>query len=271
RSAGRSSGAWPPRRSRASSSCPACSPCCRIASRKRHRRLIPTIQIAAATRQPRKERDMRVQGSGFGVQGSGFRSRRSAASDTPYFVPSTQYSVLSMAIVAFVATVGCGPAAVAQPKAGLAPASGSIEVVMAGKPVRKTLTLTTTQPARIEALEQAPIYSKLAAYVGEVLVDYGDKVKKDQPLLKLIAPELDADLAQKRARLEQARAQVLQAESGTKAADAAVATAQAKVVQAEAGTDRAQSDVVRWRSEFSRLGQLATSGSVTRQLADETQ
>jgi RND family efflux transporter MFP subunit len=142
---------------------------------------------------------------------------------------------------------------------------------MAGKPARKTLTLTTTQPARIEALEQTPIYSKLAAYVGEVLVDYGDKVRKDQPLLKLVAPELDADLAQKKALLEQARAQLLQAEAGAKAAEAAVATAQAKAVQTEAGADRAQTDLVRWRSEFSRLGQLATSGSVNRQLVDETQ
>src|SRR5438874_31955 len=99
---------------------------------------------------------------------------------------------------------GCGSVALAQPKAGPAPAAGALEVVMAGKPVRKTLTLTTTQPARIEALEQTPIYSKLSAYVGEVLVDYGDKVKKDQPLLKLVAPELDADVAQKRALLEQA-------------------------------------------------------------------
>jgi RND family efflux transporter MFP subunit len=96
-------------------------------------------------------------------------------------------------------------------------------------------------------------------------------VKKDQPLLKLVAPELDADVAQKKALLEQARAQVSQAEAGAKAAEAAVVTAQSKVVQAEAGTERAQTDIVRWRSEFSRIGQLATSGSVNRQLVDETQ
>ena len=66
---------------------------------------------------------------------------------------------------------GCSPAAVAQPQAA-PPAGGALEVVLAGKPMRKTLTLTTTQPARIEAMEQTPIHSKLAAYVGEVLVDY---------------------------------------------------------------------------------------------------
>jgi RND family efflux transporter MFP subunit len=162
----------------------------------------------------------------------------------------------------------CHHVASAQPQTA---AAGSLEVVIAAKPTRKTLSLTTTQPARIEALEQTPIYSKLAAYVGEVLVDYGDKVKKDQPLLKLVAPELDADVAQKKALLEQSRAQLLQAEAAAKAAEATVTTAQAKVAQAEAGTDRAQTDLVRWRSEFARLGQLATSGSVNRQLVDETQ
>jgi RND family efflux transporter MFP subunit len=169
-----------------------------------------------------------------------------------------------------VAFAGCAPVAVAQPKAE-SQRGGALEVVMAGKPARKTLTLTTTQPARIEALAQAPIYSKIATYVGEVLVDYGDQVKKDQPLVKLLAPELDADLAQKKALLEQARAQLGQAEAGAKAAEAAVVTAQSRLAQTEASTDRAQADIVRWRSEAARIGQLATSGSVNRQLVDETQ
>lgn len=142
---------------------------------------------------------------------------------------------------------------------------------MAGKPTRKTLTLVTTQPARIEALEQTPVHSKIAAYVGKVLVDYGDKVKTGQPMLKLVAPELDAALAQKKALLEKARAQLAQAEAGAKAAQAAVVTSQSRVAQAEAGTERAQTDIVRWRSELSRIGQLATSGSVNRQIVDETQ
>jgi RND family efflux transporter MFP subunit len=149
--------------------------------------------------------------------------------------------------------------------------SGPLEVVLAGKPARKTLTLISTQPARIEALEQAPIHSRVAAYVGEVLADFGDRVKKDQPLLKLAAPERDADLEQKRALLEQSRAQLLQAEAGAKAAKAAVVTAQSKATQFEAGIDRAKSDLARWRAEYSRVSSLANSGSLNRQLADETQ
>src|SRR5262249_37132433 len=100
---------------------------------------------------------------------------------------------------------GCSPAAIAQGQG--AGSGGALEVVLAGKPAKKTLTLTTTQPAGMEALEQTPIHSKLAAYVAEVLVDYGDKVKKDQPLIQLSAPELDAQQAQKQAALEQARSE----------------------------------------------------------------
>jgi HlyD family secretion protein len=220
---------------------------------------------------------MREQGTGFRVQGSGFGVRGSARNKYSvlcmlYFVLSPQFSVFATlaicSLLLLLTFAGCGSPATAQPQPS---GSGALEVVMAGKPTRKSLTLTTTQPARIEALEQTPVHSKIAAYVGQVLVDYGDQVKQGQPLLKLLAPELDAGVAQKKALLEQARAGLVQAEAGAKAAEAAVVTAQAKVTQAEAGIDRAQTDIARWRSEFTRIRQLATSGSVNRQMVDETQ
>lgn len=193
---------------------------------------------------------------------------RSEARNQPSEMMQAMGAVLVIALAALAAT-GCSLVATAQ--ARQSSGGGALEVVMAGKPARKTLTLTTTQPARIEALEQTPIHSKLAAYVGNVLVDYGDKVKKDQPLIKLSAPELDAEVAQKRSLVEQARAELVQAEAGAKAADAVVTTAIARVSQAQAGTARAQADIDRWRSELSRIEQLARSGSVNRQLVDETQ
>src|SRR5262245_49160929 len=137
--------------------------------------------------------------------------------------PKSQIPNLKLALVMFLA---CTSTAHAQ----------SLEVVLAGKPVRKPLTLTTTQPARLEALERTPIHSKLAAYVAEVLVDYGDRVKQQQPLLKLRAPEIEAEVEQKKAQLEQSRAELAQAQADAKAAEAAVATARSKVTQAEAGT-----------------------------------
>lgn len=159
-----------------------------------------------------------------------------------------------------------------QPAAAQAPAGkGALEVVLVGKPARKTLALTTTQPARIAPLEQTPIHSKTAAYVGQVLVDYGDPVKQGQTLLQLTAPELEAALAQRTALLAKAKAGLVQAEAGQRASEAAVLTAQSRIVQAEAGIDHANTDIARWRSENARIRQLVTSGSINRQLADETQ
>jgi RND family efflux transporter MFP subunit len=165
------------------------------------------------------------------------------------------------------AAVACGLAAVQAQPANLP--GGPLEVVKAGPPVRKAVVLATTQPARMESLQQTPIHSKLAAYVAEVLVDFGDRVKKDQPLVQLAAPELDAELAQRQALVEQARSELAQAEAGVKGAEAALVTARSQLVQAEAGTARAQADVDRWQSEYSRIQQLAASGAVNRQLVDE--
>jgi HlyD family secretion protein len=188
-------------------------------------------------------------------------------------IPNPQFQIPNCLGLALLALAGCHPAVNAQPKGdgAAAPAGAALEVVVAGQPVKKTLTLVTTQPARIEALEQAPIHSKLAAYVGEVLVDYGDRVKNGQPLIKLVAPELDAELAQRQALLEQAKSELVQANASGKAAEAAVVTARSQLAEAQARTARAEADIDRWRSEYNRIEQLAASGSINRQLVDEAQ
>jgi multidrug resistance efflux pump len=131
---------------------------------------------------------------------------------------------------------GCGAPVAADHKQpdGAQAASGSLEVVMAGPPVRKTLTFISTQPARIEAIEQTPIHSKLPGYVAEVLVDFGDHVTAGQPLVKLSVPEMEVDVVQKQALIDQAAAEVAQADAGKQAAESAVKTAESQVVQAEA-------------------------------------
>ena len=84
---------------------------------------------------------------------------------------------------------GCRPQSAALTPSNT-PFSAAIDRVTAGKPVRKSLKLITTQPGRIEAFEEAPLFPKLAGYVQEVLVDIGDTVKKDQLLIKLSIPEM---------------------------------------------------------------------------------
>ena len=172
--------------------------------------------------------------------------------------------IVSIAVVAS----GCGhkPAAEKQD----AEKAASIQQVVANKPQRKTLTLTTTQPGRIEAFEETPLYAKTAGYVDEVLVDIGDVVKKDQTLIKLSIPELLDDVEQKEALIAQAEAEVKQAESSVVAASAAADTAQSRIKEMEAGIGRAEADYERWKSEHARIKELAEKGSVTKKLEEET-
>src|SRR6478735_2592689 len=113
-----------------------------------------------------------------------------------------------------------------------AQSANAVDRVTAGKPVRKTLKLITTQPGRIEAFEEAPLYPKLAGYVQQVLVDIGDSVEKDQLLIKLSIPEMLDEVKQKEALVAQAEAEISQGESAIKATEAMAGTAGAKVAQA---------------------------------------
>jgi RND family efflux transporter MFP subunit len=183
-------------------------------------------------------------------------------------------SLLTLTTAAFVVGVfiagnGCRRQTT-EPASTPAPSTGAIDRVTAGKPVRKTLKLITTQPGRIEAFEEAPLFPKLAGYVQEVLVDIGDSVKKDQLLIKLSIPEMLDEVKQMEALVKQADAEVGQSEAAVKSAEAMVETAEAKVAQAQAGVGRAAGEYERWKAEHARMTELAAKGSVTQKLVDET-
>ena len=154
--------------------------------------------------------------------------------------------------------------------AGASSAAAVAERVTAGTPVRQTVKVVTSQPGRIDAFEQTPLYPKLTGYVREILVDIGDAVKRDQPLIRLSVPELLDELAQKKALLAQAEAEIRQSQAAVVAAQAAVKTAQAHTVRAQAGTTRANGEYQRWQAEHARISDLAVGGSITHKLVDET-
>lgn len=146
----------------------------------------------------------------------------------------------------------------------------AMDRVTAGPPVKKTLRLFTEQPARVEAFEQTTIQSKIPGYIASVHCDIGDKVTQGQTLLRIRAPEYEDQRQQKTAMVGQAQAEIKQAEAALHAAQAAANSAKALVAQAQAGVARAQADYARWESENQRMKELASRGSVTSKLADET-
>ena len=152
----------------------------------------------------------------------------------------TTLSVTSfVTLIAALSGGGCGHSTAPKTAAGQGGPTAVVHVT-ASKPQRKTLVSKTTQPARIEAFEQTPLFSKLAGYVEKVHADIGDKVSRDQPLLTLREPELADDVQQKSALVAQAEAQLKQAAATVDAAQAAVETADAKVAEADAGATRQQ-------------------------------
>lgn len=170
------------------------------------------------------------------------------------------------------AASGCNQPTIAESTdASPSEAVSSVDRVTAGHPQRKVLDLYTSQPGRVEAYEETPLFPKIAGYVEKVLVDIGDPVQKGQELVKLSVPELQDELEQKKALVAQAEAEVQQAEAAVQAAQAAVQSAGARVQQAKAGIGRADGEYERWKAEAERIRELAANGSVTLKLADETQ
>src|SRR5262245_20244472 len=136
-------------------------------------------------------------------------------------------------------------------------------------PQRKNLERRCDQPGEIMPLEETPIYAKIAGYVQSVNVDIGDHIKKDQPLVVLSVPELMEELKQKAALVAQADAQVDQAHAAVEVAGAAIETAQAGVAAAQAAITRTTAALERWKSESSRIDELAERSAVNRKVADE--
>lgn len=182
----------------------------------------------------------------------------------------TNKRLLALSIVGLLLTsIGCDKTVQPIAADGSPRSSAALDRVSAGPPARKTLTLTTQQPGRIEAFDEAPLFSKLAGYVDEVNVDIGDQVKKDQLLLQLFVPEYKDELEQKRGLLAQAEAEVQQSDAALIAMEATASSAKAMVAQAEASIGRAEGEYARSNSEHQRLQQLVKTGSVTAKLGDE--
>nr|WP_294545812.1 efflux RND transporter periplasmic adaptor subunit [uncultured Rhodopila sp.] len=109
------------------------------------------------------------------------------------------------------------------------------------KPVDLTL------PGQTEAFNVANLFARATGYVAERRVDIGSRVRKDDLLLRIAAPDLDQQLEQAQAQLGQTQAAVLQA--------------QAQLQSAEANTHLA--NVTKFRETT-----LANQGWETRQNAD---
>ncbi len=105
-------------------------------------------------------------------------------------------------------------------------------------------------PGNIQAVTEAPVLARASGYVKNRYADIGDRVKKDQLLAEIEAPELDR-------QVEQAKAAVAQSE-------AMLEQANANLQQAHANEKLAKVTADRWQN-------LVNRGAVSRQENDTYQ
>jgi RND family efflux transporter MFP subunit len=68
-------------------------------------------------------------------------------------------------------------------------------------------------PGNIQAVTEAPVLARASGYIRKRFVDIGDRVKAEQVLAEIEAPELDQQILQARAALDQTNSSVQQAEA----------------------------------------------------------
>ena len=137
--------------------------------------------------------------------------------------------------------------------------------------MRVRVTEATTQPADVKLLD-APGYvmaahkielaSKVVGRVAWVGVEMGDKIKKDQVLVRLEDDEYRARVLQQQGQLENAQAMLAELKAGSRPQE--IAAAQAHVDQAKAELTNAQ-------ISLKRLQDLASTGSISKQQIDDAE
>jgi RND family efflux transporter MFP subunit len=167
---------------------------------------------------------------------------------------------------AFLALLGYAPG---DPAPAAPPEPQAPPAVTVVKPQRKTTRGALELPATIEAAEQVDLRSRIAGVVKEVRVDIGDRVKKGQVLAVLSAPEMEADLLRKKARVRVAQAEVEQVRQAMLVAEASIVLAEAEFDRALATIKGARASHDRQQLETRRLEVLAALNEVEKQLLEE--
>ncbi len=198
-------------------------------------------------------------------------------------------STAGLVAVFVIGLPGCsGQQSAAQTQTGKQPVSppatsGSDQTlrVKVVSPTREALKRQTTpQPAHVGPYEKTDIYARVAGYLdtfGEIegadgkmrTVDIGDRVKKDQVLVKLSVPEMEQERQQKAALVDQAQAEQGQAEASLAAAEAMVQAAKAKLEESTSHVARYEAELAFRKGEYDRYDTLVKERAVRQELADE--
>lgn len=111
----------------------------------------------------------------------------------------------------------------------LAPPSNAVLDVPVTTVMKNILSRTDQFPAEIRAYQDVAVYPKVSGFIEWIGVDRGSTVKKDQIMVRLVAPELGAQKDEASQRADEVRGQVSEAESKLAAARATLLEAKAQL------------------------------------------
>ncbi len=83
---------------------------------------------------------------------------------------------------------------------------------------RENGAITVSLPGQTTSFDAASLYTRATGYVAERLVDIGSRVRKGDLLIRISAPDTDAQLAQAIATVGQLEASIVQAQASLKSA-----------------------------------------------------
>jgi RND family efflux transporter MFP subunit len=181
---------------------------------------------------------------------------------------STRLSGACLTVAASLWLTGCGGNGGAKGTSGGADGGVSVETVV---PAREDLErLTEPGPAELLPFERTDLYALVSGFVKEIRVDIGYRVKKGDVLAVLSVPDVEAELAQKKAMVTKAFEEIEQAREIVKVAEANFHSAEFKVKEVEAGRTRALAEYNRWKAESVKAEDLVRRGLLDQQTLEVT-
>jgi RND family efflux transporter MFP subunit len=127
------------------------------------------------------------------------------------------------------------------------------------------------RPATVQAFDFADLYAKVSGYLENQQVDIGSKVKKDDVLASVYAPELHKNVEKASADLTKARASAKAAAARVSKAEADLESARSQYEQARADVQKAQAMLELRKKQYVRYKNLYEAKSIQLELVDEKQ
>jgi membrane fusion protein (multidrug efflux system) len=118
-----------------------------------------------------------------------------------------------LAFVFSLTLIGCSGSAVQQSQTNEAAGAGSPQQVATATVESQKLDTKLSFPAQVTPYEAVDVYPKVTGFIDAISVDRGSRVKANQVIIRLSAPELVAQRTQSEAGLHSAEAQLAAAQA----------------------------------------------------------